>query len=292
VSVFERGALSDWVTQQWVKATGRREAPEAVPWLVGPVGDPTGIGPVFFRRWAERQGLDVDVTSRPRGLLPDFERLAGPGFDPGRVHPDVRRFYEETSEYELEAWSEWCGAFRPFGRLLARIFSRRLQQLNVPLNPLDTSGGTSSEVLHLRSRETGRVEMAAWIRVLRRSGDTLYAGSYSVAAVPKHPDPCIRVVFPLPHGNGMVFLKPAVDEDGALTVVSKGRGFGDAGFYFTVHRPGRRMWARYVKTMRESIRVFPSEGGEVRADHVMWIFGLVFLRLHYRLRPSIRAETA
>lgn len=24
---------------------------------------------------------------------------------------------------------------------------------------------------------------------------------------------------------------------------------------------------------------------QVRADHVMWIFGRVFLRLHYRLRP-------
>jgi hypothetical protein len=44
----------------------------------------------------------------------------------------VKQFYEQTSEYELDAWSEWCGLFRPFGRTLAVLFSRRLQQLNVP----------------------------------------------------------------------------------------------------------------------------------------------------------------
>jgi hypothetical protein len=43
------------------------------------------------------------------------------------------------------------------------------------------------------------------------------------------------------------------------------------------------LWVRYVRTMRESIRVYSADGG-VRADHVMWIFGSVFLRLHYRMR--------
>lgn len=280
-----RGTVVDRLTQRWVRATGRRVAPGDVPWLDGPVGDPLRIGGDFFERWATRRGWQVVRDGGARGLLPDFDALAGPGFDPSAVHPDVRRFYQRTSAYELEAWSEWCGVFRPFAWLLAVLFSRRLQQLNVPLRPLDTSRGTRSEVLHLVNPETGRVEMAAWVRHLLGSGDVLYAGSYSVARVPGHPDPCVRVVFPLPNGNGIVLLKPSVDEEGALTVLSRGEGAGDPGFYFTVRRPGDRLWMRYVKTMRESIRVYPTGAGEVRADHVMWLWGRVFLRLHYRLRP-------
>lgn len=285
----DRGAFSDWLTQQWVRLSGRRTDLRETPWLDGPIGDPAGIGGSFFDRWAERKGLHVEREVGPRGLLPDFDQLAGPSFDPAMVHPDVRKFYEETSDYELEAWSEWCGAFRPFGWLLARIFSRRLQQLNVPLRPLDTSEGTSSEVLHLVGPD-GEVAMAAWVRHLGRSGDVLYAGSYSIVRVPGYANPCIRVVFPLPHGNANVLMKPSVDADGALTVLSKGRTYGEPGFYFTVHRSEDRMWVRYVRTMRESIRVYPTTDGEVRADHIMWLFGLVFLRLHYRLRPTNQAR--
>ncbi len=280
------GALTDLATQRWVMLTGRRADSSEAAWLDGPVGEPDGIGGGFFDRWAAQHGLVVDRSADRRGLLPDLNALAGPDFDPRRVDPDVRRFYERTSEYELEAWSEWCGPFRPFGWALARIFSRRLQQLNVPLSPLDTSRGTDSEVLLLRRARSEEVELAAWVRHLRRSGDVLYAGAYSVARVPGHPDPCVRVVFPLPNGNAIVVLKPSADGDGALTLLSSGGAFGDPGFYFTVHRQGGKVWARYVRAMRESIRVYGAGGGDVRADHVMQLFGLVFLRLHYRLRPT------
>jgi len=29
----------------------------------------------------------------------------------GKVHSKVARFYEETTAYELDAWTEWCGGF-------------------------------------------------------------------------------------------------------------------------------------------------------------------------------------
>lgn len=286
-SPSERGHLVDWSTQQWVRVTGRRVDLAASPWLYGPVGPPTGIGGDFFERWAPQAGLAVRRDGEPRGLLPDFGRLRGASFDPELVHPDVRDFYERTSDYDLEAWSEWCGAFRPFGRALALVFSRRLQQLNVPLDPLDTSKGTTSEVLHLVEPGTSRVVMAAWVRHLKASGNVLYAGAYSICTVPGHADPCIQVAFPLPTGNALVLLRPSVDAAGALTVTSAGRGFGESGFYFTVHRPGNRMWARYVRTMQESIRVYADEDADVRADHTMWLWGRVFLRLHYRLRRRV-----
>ena len=284
-----RSAFGDRATQQWVKLTGRRVSLDECPWLQGPIAGPTGVGRSFFHDLATREGWTLRDSGSPRGLLTSLDLLAGPTFNPSQVHPVVRAFYEQTSEFELDAWAEWCGAFRPFGRLLAALFSRRLQQLNVPLDPLDTSHGTSSEVLQLVDPGTGQVALTAWVRQLQRSGHVLYAGSYSTCRVPGHPDPCIKVVFPLPTGNGLVVLRPSVDAEGALTVTSSGRRFGDPGFYFTVHRPGPRIWARYVRAMTEAIRVYASGAREVRADHTMWFGGLVFLRLHYRLRPRAPA---
>jgi hypothetical protein len=80
-------------------------------------------------------------------------------------------------------------------------------------------------------------------------------------------------------------MRPEAHADGSLSVVSTGRRFGDPGFYFVVRR-GAKVWARYVRSLKEIIRVYPAEHGNVRADHVMTIWGATFLRLHYRLRAT------
>jgi hypothetical protein len=282
----KRGYLPDWITQLWVRATGRTVRITDYPWLEAPIGDSRGIGAGVFRRYAAKEGLTIRSTGSVRGLLESTEKLDGPGFRSEDVSADIRRFYERTSEYELEAWSEWCGAFRPFGWLMAVLFSRRLQQFNVPLRPLDTSRGTTSEIILIEDPESAQPKMAAWIRHIRESKLVLYAGAYSVTRVPGLNRPCIRVCFPLPNGNALVFLRPDVRPDGTLTVTSWGEAFGDPGFYFTLRLGAGRLAVRNVRTMREQITVFSGEDGDVRADHQMWLWGQTFLRLHYRLRPS------
>lgn len=278
-----RGHLSDWTTQRWVQLTGRRIDLDQSPWLNGLAGPATGIGRAFFEDVARARGLEVVRSGRDRGLVDEFSALRGPGFDPAAVHPGVAEFYERTSAYDMDAWAEWCGAFRPFGGLLAALFSRRLQQLNVPLSPLDTSRGMTSDVLQLVDPATGAVEYTAWVRELVGTGNVLYAGSYSRCRVPGCERPCVKVVFPLPNGNAMVIMRPVAHPDGSFSVVSAGERFGEPGFYFTVHTP-RGIYARYVRALRESIRVYPGEHQSIRADHVLSLWGATFLRLHYRLR--------
>jgi hypothetical protein len=280
-----RGYLTDWVTQRWVQLTGRRvDVAADERWLAGAVGSAHEIGREFFARLAEREKLELR-RAMDAGLLADLRELAGPAFDPARVHPDVAAFYTNTAAYDLDAWGEWCGLFRPFGRLLALLFSRRLQQLNVPLSALDTSRGITSEVFQLVEPRSGEVRYTVWFRTLVATGRVLYAGSYSVVRVPGYAGPCVKVVFPLPNGNAQVLMRPTAHADGSLTVTSAGQRFGDPGFYFSVHhRPGASpmVWARYVRALRESIHVYAAPDG-VRADHVLMLFGATFLRLHYRL---------
>ncbi len=59
---------------------------------------------------------------------------------------------------------------------------------------------------------------------------------------------------------------------------------GRSGLFAAGKRVGT---ARYVRSLRESIHVYPSEGGSARADHVMSYFGARFLRLHYRMRRRL-----
>jgi hypothetical protein len=291
----QRGYLTDWSTQLWVRASGRRVGLDDCPWLDGPAGDTDRIGAECFRQLAGRHQLTVIDGPGTRGILPDMRLLDGPEFRCASVSGEVRRFYERTADYELDAWAQWCGAFKLFGWLLAVMFSRRLQQLNVPLSGLDTSRGLTNDVWHLSDRVSGALRHVVWVRQLADSGTTVYAGSYGPCRIPGWPGPCLKVTFPLPNGNAMVIMKPTTGGDGSITLISSGERFGDPGFYFTVVGGDGTRSARYVTTMRETIRVYEAGPDEARADHTLTIWGLVFLRIHYRARrmkPHVLAGTA
>jgi hypothetical protein len=155
------------------------------PWLDGPIGGTRQIGKNFFTTYADRTGL-ILAEGGSRGLIQDISQITR-GSDNQTVSASVTDFYQRTSDYELDAWSEWRGLFRPFGQALAAIFSRRLQQLNVPLSSLDNSQGMTSRVVHLQSPNAAIVEQAAWIRELRATGN-----SSMPAAIPRVPYPVIR----------------------------------------------------------------------------------------------------
>jgi hypothetical protein len=267
-----------------VQTTGRRVTLAEHAWLDGPAGATRRIGKEFFPDYAARNNLAV-VESGCRGLIQDFDGLNGPSNNLSTVAEPIKDFYEHTSEYELDSWSEWCALFKPLGLALAILFSRRLQQLNIPLSSLDSSAGMTSRVLQMRDRDSGRLIQTAWVRELQATHNVLYAGSYSICTVPGCPSPCVKVVFPLPNGNAIVLMKPEAHPDGSFSVTSAGKAFGDPGFYFTLHENGGLAWARYVKSLKETIHVYAgAQPGTVRADHILWIWGCKFLRLHYRMR--------
>jgi hypothetical protein len=237
-------------------------------WLDGPVGNIHQIGKDFFIDYAHRHNL-LAVESGVRGLVEDLTCLSRDGADFGLLAAPVREFYEHTSEYALDVWSQWHGLFQPFGSALAILFSRRLQQLNIPLSSLDSAKGMTSSVIQLRDPNSGRLLQTAWVRELNATRNVLYAGGYSICTVPGHSSPCIKVVFPLPNGNAMVIMKPQVHSDGSLSLTSAGDNFGDPGFYFVVHGEDGMVWARYLRSMKETIHVYAAESDTARADHIL-----------------------
>src|SRR5690606_17745666 len=223
----------------------------------------------------------LDAESAVRGLLPTIECLDGPGFESVKLHKQIASFYRETSRYSFNVTPEWKGGLRPLARLVALLFSRRLRQLNVPLSEADARGGASSDVFPIRRGEQHL--FSAWIRTLRSTGNTLYAGAYSTAMIPGHASPCIKVVFPLPNGSAIVIMRPQFEKDGSFLFHSEGRGFGDPGFYFYVRNDEASGVARYVRALQETIHVYPGDDGEVIAEHEVSFRGRRFLSQRYRM---------
>ena len=262
------------------RALGRRVCSDD-GWLWGPIGPAGRVGPGYYAALADQQGLALEADEPEAGLLPDFGALRGPTFDPERVDPRIRDFYERTARYRLEVTVRWSPLFLPLGWLLVGAVSRRIAQLNFPLGASEVSGGMASRVLRLREPASGRTVYAGWLRTQPASGHPVYVGLYGVAQPPGEAGPCVRVVFPLPHGSSTVLLRPSAGEDGSFQLSSDGRRFGCAGYY-RVHqgRAGERR-ARYVLALKEHFHLWAEPGGAVHADHRVNFFRLPILRLHY-----------
>ncbi|MEZ4722154.1 MAG: hypothetical protein R2813_09795 [Flavobacteriales bacterium] len=276
-------ALQDHITQVWVKITGRRIDPRNYEWLIGPIGNQDIIKDKFIYDLAEKENLDIQRNLPNSGLLENIEQIGITNSDKEILNKKVIDFYENTSNYDFEVWSEWKGIFKPFGLLLSIVFSKRLQQLNLPLNSIDTAKGLKSEIIKLKANDSNKTKWTIWYRIIKSTNDVIYSGVYTTCENPNYSSPLLKVVFPLPNGNASVIMTKQINRDGSLTLSSDGRKFGDNGFYFTLTNGKGKYWARFVRSMHEWIRVYEDDENMLRADHSLNFYGIRFLNLHYKM---------
>ena len=276
-------AIQDKITQVWVKATGRKIEPSEYEWLIGPIGNTDLIKDKFIYELAKNENLEVHKNLPNFGLLDDISQIGLSDQEKELLNSKVCDFYENTSNYDFEIWSEWKGIFKPFGKLLHIIFSKRLQQLNLPLNSIDSAKGIKSEIIKLIDKESYKTKWTIWYRIIKNTNDVIYSGVYTTCKNPNYKIPLLKVVFPLPNGNASVIMTKKIKEDGSLLLSSDGKKFGDNGFYFTLTDNKGKYWARFVKSMHEWIHVYEDEENVLRADHNLEFYGFRFLNLHYKM---------
>lgn len=286
----KKNNIFDLTTQFWVKRTGKYVNLNEYPWLKGPLGEPDEIGSNYFEKYALKNNFDVKKNVSGTGLMTDFNKLNNTDFNPYEVDSDIIKFYEKTTEYSLDIWSKWCGAFKPFGWLLNIIFARRLQQMNMPIASDETSKGISSEVYQLTDKNTNEVKVTGWLRRNLLTGNLIYAGCYSHCNLPESNLNCVKVVFPLPNGSATVILKPVNCEGGALKIISSGKKIGSPGFYFIVYDKENHAWVKHVKNMKEILHVYKDSQGIMRTDHNFRLFGFGFLHLHYKITAKVSRQ--
>jgi hypothetical protein len=277
------------VTIEWlVRLTGKRIRKSEAPWLDCVLGKPGVIGTGVYQRIAEEEKLEI---SQPpdAGLIPSFESLRGPSFDPERVDPRIRHFYEHTALYKLEVWSEVYFAGKFVLWLLVEFISRRMDQLNFPISSLEVAKGMTSEIVQLREPGSGSLAYTGWLRRFRATGKVIYAGLYSETQMPGEANPCVKVTFPC-FGSSNVYLRPCAYADGTFGLVSTGAVFGRSGFYRIVELGAEHWRVRNFKTLHEIFHVYADEDGVLRTDHEITFVGLTILRLHYKMTLAQKAD--
>ncbi|MGZ5243179.1 MAG: hypothetical protein ACXWDO_11800 [Bacteroidia bacterium] len=286
--VVKFGHLLEWSIQKWLIATGKTVNIDEVPWMIGPMSTAYKIGVDFYAEYAKENGLEIIENQKDAGLLEDFSILQSQYFDPAKVHPEVHRFYENTSCYKMDVWSQWFGLMQPFAKTLIAAVSREIEQFNLPLSPLEVSKGMSSRVIKLVDSKTGETKFTCWLRQAASHGKVIYAGFYTTCKPPLYDGICVKVVFPLPSGFVSVILKPEHQPDGSFKLISNGKKFGDAGYYRVHKLNDKKLKVKYLP-LKEVIHVFVDKEGILRTDHELKYWGMKFLHLHYKMT---KAETA
>ncbi len=264
------GTIGAWFIYLLIWIFGRLRRPEDVPWIVGPLGG-EHIGGQPYEETAAAENLSLERDAKAGGLVPDFSVLASETFDIDKVDKRIRDFYEGTAGYKLDTWATTYFPSRIALWLLVQTISRRVDQLNFPIEGLEIARGMTSEIVLLRNAD-GSIKYTGWFRRLRKTGRSLFTGFYLTEQVPESAGRSVKVVFPMPNGNATVLLRPENDGTG-FRLETAGKNFGDVGFY-RIQRTRKgmlRVWR--IRSLHERFHLYVDEDGVVRAEHLVTFLG-------------------
>lgn len=271
--------FQDWFTQQWVILWGRKFNPSEYLWLIGPFGELNGIGEKFIHQLAEKENLTILRNSNSKGLLNSISNLQLSENDIKKLSQKVIDFYEKTADYKLHLNVKWNPFFKIFGYVVNRLFSQRINQLNIPTENIQESNKLSSEIIELISNENNEVKYTIWLRKFQSTGKVIYSGIYTTSTLPSGIT-CIKAIFPLPKGNATVLLKPKVGDKNELILDSSGKKFGDAGFYFLLNDSKGNYWCQYIKSFTEKLIVI-EEKENLNAKQTLKLWNLKVVNFEY-----------
>ena len=236
------------------------------------------VGPEFL----DRRGV---VGEELVGEMDDMAEFARPDFDPDAVHPEVRRFYERTADFEMRYRVRWHPGFR-LGAALASRLTSRIEQLNLP-GPGDEHRWRRlrSRIVRVDAAADPRPAARAWIRTDPETGEAVFVAVYAVRDAGPADAPTdererhVDIAVPLPGSNLSTVLRPEhLDDaptDGGLRLTT--RAAGDPGLYLVTALGAFRL------PLAQTFRVWPAEGGTARlaATHEMRVFDRQFLTVEY-----------
>ena len=276
---FRMQKFQDWFTQQWVILWGRKINSSEFKWLIGPFGELNGIGEAFIHQLAEKENLSIRRNSKSKGLLDSISSLNLSENELRKLSQKVIDFYEKTAKYKLNFSVKWNPIFKIFGYLVNGLFSKRINQLNIPTQNIGESEKLNSEIMELISNESNEVKYTIWLRKLQSTGEVVYSGIYTTCVLPSGIT-CVKAIFPLPKGSATVILRPTVGENFELILDSSGNKFGDAGFYFLVSDSKDVVWSQYLGSFTDKL-VVSEEQNCLKAKQTLRLWNLKVASFEY-----------
>lgn len=284
--------FQDWLTQQWVILTGKKINIESNDWLKGPHGVLGSSGEDFILQLAKRERLTVERNDSSVGILSSISDLNLSDTALGALSEKVIDFYENTAQFDLNLLVHWNPFFKIFGWIVNHMFSKRINQLNVPFQSTKNNREIQSKIITLNDITSGKTVYTFWLRSFSSTGQIIYSGLYSTCTPPSGKT-CVKAVFPLPKGNATVILSPSVNKKGELKLTSSGNQFGDAGFYFLLEDAATQHWARYIRSFRDQL-IVSEKHNKLIAKQSLTLWNLPVLTFTYEITkkttPKILAD--
>jgi hypothetical protein len=244
------------------------------------------VGADYVEQLAKVRGGSYRRNPPDVGILASLASLQGPTFDPGRVHPLIREFYEHTSRFKLSIVPEWRRWMKPGYELFKRVVAEPLGQAAIPSNIEEAQRGMVSTIDTIAPAEGEEIAIRGWIRTFADSGKPIYVGIYT--SFRHEHRGYVSVGFPIPGANFTATLLPrnAGEHDFVLTSQSSLRFPGH--YLSSVDSDRDALTVLKLLSFHERIHVYVA-GGALRTDHCFSLAGRQFLILRYeieRLAPA------
>ena len=223
------------------------------------------------------------------GILASLDALAGPTFDPGRVDPLIREFYEHTSRFKLSIVPEWRRWMKPGYEVFKRVVAEPLGQAAIPSNIEEAQRGMVSTIDTIDLDGDEEIDIRGWIRTFADSGKPIYVGIYT--SFRHEGRGYVSVGFPIPNANFTATLLPS-DEGEDDFVLSSRSDLPFPGHYLSsVDSERDAHTVLKLLYFEERIHVYVT-GGELRTDHSFSLAGQRFLTLRYEIERLAAAHAS
>ena len=238
------------------------------------------VGGDYVEQLAKVRGGTFRRNPPDVGILASLDSLEGPSFDPRRVHPLIREFYEHTSRFRLSIIPEWRRWMKPGYEVFKRLVAQPLGQAAIPSNIEEAQRGMVSTIDTIAVDGQDEIDIRGWIRTFADSGKPIYVGIYTSF---RHEDRgYVSVGFPIPSANFTATLLPHNAGEHDLLLTSRTELPYPGHYLSSVDSERDALTVLKLLYFQEQIFVYVADD-ELKTDHSFDLAGQRFLTLHYEI---------
>ena len=246
------------------------------------------VGGDYVEQLAKARGGTFRRNPPDVGILASLDSLEGPTFDPSRVHPLIREFYEHTSRFRLSIIPEWQRWMKPGYELFKLVVAQPLGQATIPSNIEEAQRGMVSTIDTITLDGSEEIDIRGWIRTLADSGKPIYVGIYTSF---RHQDRgYVSVGFPIPNANFTATLLPCNTGQHDFVLTSRTELAFPGHYLSSVDSERDALTVLKLLYFQERIFVHVADD-ELKTDHSFYLAGQRFLTLHYEIERLPAART-
>ena len=245
------------------------------------------VGGDYVEQLAKARGGTFRRNPPDVGILAALDSLEGPTFDPSRVHPLIREFYEHTSRFRLSIVPEWRRWMKPGYELFKLVVAQPLGQATIPSNIEEAQRGMVSTIDTIALDGGEEIDIRGWIRTFADSGKPIYVGIYTTF---RHEERgYVSVGFPIPSANFTATLLPSNVDEHDFVLTSRTELEFPGHYLSSVDSERDALTVLKLLYFQERIFVHVADG-DLKTEHSFYLAGQRFLTLHYEIERIAEAR--